>query len=97
MARVAFNSATFFVLEQPEDLGAKRALIKDTGRLLCGSGHSTAIEEQTSWRLDNAPWEPALAWVPNYVSVGEHKDFVKAKFEEDVAEGLNTKTRTLVA
>eukprot|EP00439_Symbiodinium_sp_Y106_P085202 s1629_g27.t2 len=46
------------------------------------------FEEQTSWRLDNAPWEPALAWVPNYVSVGEHKDFVKAKFEEDVAEGL---------
>ena len=44
--------------------------------------------EHTSWRLDNAPWEPALAWVPNYVSVGEHKDFVKAKFEEDVAEGL---------
>ena len=26
--------------------------------------------------------------MPNYVSVGEHKDFVKAKFEEDVAEGL---------
>ena len=26
--------------------------------------------------------------MPNYVSVGEHRDFVRAKFEEDVAEGL---------
>ena len=51
------------------------------------------LEHLMFWRsrppgLDNAPWEPALAWVPNYVSVGEHRDFVRAKFEEDVAEGL---------
>ena len=26
--------------------------------------------------------------MPNYVSAGVHKDFVKAKFDEDVAEGL---------
>ena len=51
------------------------------------------LEHLMFWRsrppgLENAPWEPALAWVPNYVSVGEHRDFVRAKFEEDVAEGL---------
>ena len=26
------------------------------------------FEEQSSWRLDNAPWELALACVPNYSS-----------------------------
>ena len=49
------------------------------------------FEEQTSWRLDNAPWEPALAWVPNYSSAGERREFVKAKFDEDVEEGLMEK------
>eukprot|EP00439_Symbiodinium_sp_Y106_P066136 s2359_g10.t1 len=41
--------------------------------------------------LDNAPWEPALAWVPNYSSAGERREFVKAKFDEDVEEGLMEK------
>ena len=31
------------------------------------------------------------AWVPNYSSVGEHREFVKAKFEEDIEEGLMEK------
>eukprot|EP00439_Symbiodinium_sp_Y106_P038875 s5371_g4.t1 len=53
-------------------------------------------EEQTSWRLDDAPWEPAPAWVPNYIWVGDHKEFeglmdkmtlgeFKARFGEDRA------------
>ena len=42
------------------------------------------FEEQ----LENAPWEASLAWVPNYGSVEEHREFAKAKFEEDVEEGL---------
>ena len=45
------------------------------------------FEEQTSWRLDNAAWEPVLAWMPNYVSVGEHGDFVRAKFEGGGPDG----------
>ena len=56
-------------------------------------------EEQTSWRLDDAPWEPALAWVPNYISVGDHKEFeglmdkmtlgeFKARFGEDRGSSL---------
>ena len=46
------------------------------------------FEEQTSWRLDRDTWEPALAWVPNYASMKDDKDFVRAKFDEDVEEGL---------
>ena len=49
------------------------------------------FEEQTSWRLDKDSWEPALAWVPNYASIEDHKDFVRAKFEEDVQEDLMEK------
>ena len=49
------------------------------------------FEEQTSWRLDKNSWEPALAWVPNYASIEDHKDFVRAKFEEDVQEDLMEK------
>ncbi|OLP92171.1 hypothetical protein AK812_SmicGene26070 [Symbiodinium microadriaticum] len=37
------------------------------------------------------PWEASLAWVPNYASVEEHADFARAKFEEDVSEGLMAK------
>ena len=33
-------------------------------------------------------WEPGLRWVPNYSSVEEHVEFARAKFEEDIAEGL---------
>ena len=36
-------------------------------------------------------WEASLAWVPNYSSVEEHADFARAKFEEDVREGLMAK------
>ena len=45
------------------------------------------------WRssYDNHPWEPGLRWVPNYSSVEEHVDFARAKFEEDIAEGLMLK------
>ena len=46
------------------------------------------FEEQLKWPLENAPWEAALAWVPNYCS---RREFAKAKFEEDVAEGLMAK------
>ena len=49
------------------------------------------FEEQTSWRLEDLPWEPGLAWVPNYSSVKEHREFVRAKFEEDISEGLMEK------
>eukprot|EP00439_Symbiodinium_sp_Y106_P030423 s1536_g3.t1 len=49
------------------------------------------FEEQTSWRLDKDSWEPALAWVPNYASIEDHKRFVRAKFEEDVQEDLMEK------
>ena len=43
------------------------------------------------WPLENSPWEASLAWVPNYSSVEEHADFARAKFEEDVGEGLMAK------
>ena len=36
-------------------------------------------------------WEPGLRWVPNYSSVEEHVEFARAKFEEDVEEGLMLK------
>ena len=49
------------------------------------------FEEQLKWPLENAPWEASLAWVPNYGSVEEHREFAKAKFEEDVEEGLMAK------
>eukprot|EP00439_Symbiodinium_sp_Y106_P013439 s5626_g1.t3 len=53
------------------------------------------FEEQTSWRLDKDCWEPALAWVPNCASIEDHKDFVRAKFEEDVQEDLMEKMTLL--
>ena len=37
------------------------------------------------------PWEPALAWVPNYGSTRDHLDFAKAKFDEEIEEGLMEK------
>ncbi|CAE7862924.1 unnamed protein product, partial [Symbiodinium necroappetens] len=49
------------------------------------------FEEQVKWLLENFPWEASLAWVPNYSSVEEHADFARAKFEEDVSEGLMAK------
>ena len=49
------------------------------------------FEEQLKLAARNSPWEAALAWVPNYSSVGEHADFARAKFEEDVREGLMAK------
>ena len=33
--------------------------------------------------LDSDPWEPSLAWVPNYSSAREHGDLAFEKFEED--------------
>ena len=41
--------------------------------------------------LENTPWEPALAWVPNYGSTRDHLDFAKAKFDEEIEEGLMEK------
>ena len=49
------------------------------------------FEEQLRWPLDNQPWEPGLRWVPNYGSVEEHVEFARAKFEEDITEGLMLK------
>ncbi|OLP77770.1 hypothetical protein AK812_SmicGene42135 [Symbiodinium microadriaticum] len=49
------------------------------------------LEEQLKWPLENSPWEASLAWVPNYSSVEQHADFARAKFEEDVREGLMAK------
>ena len=49
------------------------------------------FEEQLHWPLDNQPWEPGLRWVPNYGSVEEHVEFARAKFEEDITEGLMLK------
>ena len=49
------------------------------------------FEEQLRWPLDNQPSEPGLRWVPNYSSVEEHVEFARAKFEEDIAEGLMLK------
>ena len=46
------------------------------------------FQKQLKWP---APWEASLAWVPNYGSVEEHREFAKAKFEEDVGEGLMAK------
>ncbi|CAE7909221.1 unnamed protein product, partial [Symbiodinium sp. KB8] len=36
--------------------------------------------EQTSWTPEDLSWE--LAWVPNYSSVSERKEFVRARFDE---------------
>ena len=49
------------------------------------------FEEQLKWPLENAPWEASLAWVPNYGSVEQRREFAKAKFEEDVEEGRMAK------
>ena len=49
------------------------------------------FEEQEKWPLDSDPWEPSLAWVPNYSSAREHSDFATEKFEEEMAEGLMEK------
>ena len=49
------------------------------------------FEEQLCWPLDNQPWEPGLRWVPNYGSVEEPVEFARAKFEEDITEGLMLK------
>ena len=45
------------------------------------------FEPQEKWPLENMPWEPSLAWVPNYGSTKEHLDFAKAKFDEEIEEG----------
>ena len=47
------------------------------------------FEEQLKWPLENAPWEASLAWVPNYGSIEEHREFAKAKFEEDVGAKMS--------
>ncbi len=49
------------------------------------------FEEQIKWPLDREPWEPGLAWVPNYSSAKDHLDFAKKKFEEDISEGMMEK------
>ena len=49
------------------------------------------FEEQEKWPLDSNPWEPSLAWVPNYSSAREHSGFAAEKFEEEIAEGLMEK------
>ena len=41
------------------------------------------FEWQEKWPLENTPWEPALAWVPNYGSTRDHLDFAKATFDEE--------------
>ena len=48
------------------------------------------LEEQASWRLE----DPGLAWAPNSSSTGERKEFVQAKFEEDVEEPLRSHDAT---
>ncbi len=49
------------------------------------------FEPQEKWPLENVPWEPELAWVPNYSSTREHLEFARAKFEEEIEEGLMEK------
>ena len=49
------------------------------------------FEPQEKWPLENTLWEPALAWVPNYGSTRDHLDFAKAKFDEEIEEGLMEK------
>ena len=49
------------------------------------------FEPQEKWPLENTPWQPALAWVPNYGSTRDQLDFAKAKFEEEIEEGLMEK------
>ena len=49
------------------------------------------FELQEKWPLENTPWEPALAWVPNYGSTRNDLDFAKAKFDEEIEEGLMEK------
>ena len=41
-----------------------------------------------SLRSSYVGFEPGLRWVPNYSSV---EDFARAKFEEDIAEGMMIK------
>ena len=35
------------------------------------------FEPQEKWPLENTPWEPALAWVPNYGSTKDRKGQVR--------------------
>ena len=35
------------------------------------------FEEQLKRPLENAPWEVALAWVSNYSSVEEYREFAR--------------------
>ena len=49
------------------------------------------FEQDKKWPLENMPWEPSLAWVPNYGSTRDHLDFAKAKFDEEIEEGLMEK------
>ena len=41
---------------------------------------------EPKWPLENAAWEPALAWATR-----DHLDFAEAKFEEEIEEGLMEK------
>ena len=51
----------------------------------------TSSSRRKKWPLENIPWEPALAWVPNYGSTRDHLNFAKAKFDEEIEEGLMEK------
>ena len=55
------------------------------------------FEPQEKWLLENTPWEPALAWVPNYGSTRDDLDFAKAKFEEEIEETSFPSSSTLPA
>ena len=48
------------------------------------------FEAQEKWPLENTPWEPALAWVPNYGSTRDHLNFAKA--EEGLMEKMSPDT-----
>ena len=41
--------------------------------------------------VEHPLWEPALAWVPNYGSTRDRLNFAKAKFDEEIEEGLMEK------
>ena len=49
------------------------------------------FDPHKKWPLENMPWEASLAWVPNYGSTRDHLDFAKAKFNEEIEEGLMEK------
>ena len=77
------------ILQAADDPDRDFLLQAEIGLPVARTPHVFELQKEVAAR--ERPMEPALAWVPNHGSTRDHLEFAKAKFDEEIEEGLMEK------